>query len=130
MFNMSLKSVFTTLAKKYDLLNRILTWRLDETWRETCAKQCASDGAIVDLCCGTGDLALHILRHGTPGTCVIGLDFSKAMLERVVDKKRVERRKRRPIYTRQEKMGGDRPYLSFILGMRRTFPSKKNALTA
>jgi len=86
MFNVSLKQMFNSVATKYDLLNRLLTWTLDETWRENCAQQCASKGVIVDLCCGTGDLALHILKHVALKTCVVGVDFSKAMLTRAADK--------------------------------------------
>ena len=90
MFEMTLKSIFTNVADRYDLLNRILTWTLDETWREFCARQCASGRVIVDLCCGTGDLSLHILKHVSPGALVAGLDFNKTMLNKAVNKKRVE----------------------------------------
>ena len=82
--------MFTDVADRYDLLNHILTWTLDETWRETCARQCASGDVIVDLCCGTGDLSLHIQRHVSPEALVAGLDFNKAMLNKAVNKKRAE----------------------------------------
>ncbi len=49
---------------------------------------------VVDLCCGTGDLALHISKHVAPEASVLGLDFSKAMLRRAISKKHAERQKR------------------------------------
>lgn len=125
---MSLKSMFTTVVKRYDLLNRILTWGLDEVWRETCARECASGEVIVDLCCGTGDLALHILKHVAPEACVLGLDFSEAMLDRAVNKKSEERRRKRQIYTRQDKVGVDTPYLSFILADAAYLPFKDECI--
>ncbi len=84
---MSLKPMFSTVADTYDILNRMITLTLDETWRELCAKQIASNGTIVDLCCGTGALSLHILKNAPSTTQVIGLDFNKAMLGKAVEKK-------------------------------------------
>ena len=83
---MSLKPMFRRVAKNYDMLNRMLTWTLDKAWRETCAKRCTSSDVIVDLCCGTGELSLHISKHVAITSHVVGLDFSKAMLERAINK--------------------------------------------
>ncbi len=80
--------MFNIVAKDYDMLNRLLTWKLDESWRAECAKQCTCQGTIVDLCCGTGDLSLQISKHVASTATVIGLDFSKAMLEKATEKKR------------------------------------------
>ena len=110
MFEMSLKSMFTDVADRYDLLNRILTWTLDETWREFGARQCASGGVTVDLCCGTGDLSLHIIKHVSSGALVAGLDFNKAMLNKAVNKKRAEH---------------DRSDINFILANAAHLPFKK-----
>ena len=87
---MSLKPMFRRVAKNYDMLNRMLTWTLDKAWRETCAKRCTSSDVIVDLCCGTGELSLHISKHVAITSHVVGLDFSKAMLERAINKEHKE----------------------------------------
>jgi len=116
--------MFTSVVKKYDLLNRILTLGLDEVWRKTCAKEFAYGKVIVDLCCGTGHLSQHILKHVVPETCVLGLDFSKAMLEKAVNKKLVEKRKRRQIDTRHDKVGVDAHDVSFILADSAHLPFK------
>jgi len=113
MFKMSLKPMFNSVAKRYDLLNRLLTWTLDETWREICAQQCASHGIIVDLCCGTGNLTSHILKHTAPETIVVGLDFSKAMLARAVNKNHTEPKA---------------SYLSFILADAAHLPFKEGSI--
>ncbi len=73
--------MFDGVVGTYDLLNRLLTWGLDGVWRKLCARECNSSGVVVDLCCGTGDLALHILKQAAPEACIVGLDFSKAMLK-------------------------------------------------
>lgn len=80
--------MFGIIAKDYDTLNRLLTWTLDTRWRAECAKQCISEGIIVDLCCGTGDLSLQISKRIAPTANVIGLDFSKTMLKKAREKKR------------------------------------------
>jgi demethylmenaquinone methyltransferase/2-methoxy-6-polyprenyl-1,4-benzoquinol methylase len=88
---MSLKPMFARVVKKYDFLNHLLTWGLDTVWRKTCAKKCMSKGVIVDLCCGTGDLALNISKLTASETTILGLDFSKMMLKRAKDKEYSER---------------------------------------
>lgn len=78
-----LKRIFESLPPRYDLLNRILTWGLDERWRARAARCCLEDAParVLDLCCGTGDLALHLAApHAEPAE-VTGLDYSAAMLE-------------------------------------------------
>lgn len=78
--------MFARVVKKYDFLNHLLTWGLDTVWRKICAKECASKGFIVDLCCGTGDLALNVSKLTTSETTILGLDFSKMMLKQAKNK--------------------------------------------
>jgi len=86
MFSMSLRPMFSTIAEKYDLLNRLFTLGLDEVWRKYCAKECASGKVIVDLCCGSGDLTKHILKYAGSDAWMIDVDFTKPMLLRSVSK--------------------------------------------
>ena len=87
---MSLKLMFGKVARRYDLLNHILTLGFDVGWRNICAANCSSGKDVIDICCGTGDLALTLSKNTAPGTFVLGLDFSKMMLQRAKIKKRLE----------------------------------------
>lgn len=84
----SLRPMFTGVAETYDLLNRVLTFGFDGVWRRRAARECTSEGVILDLCCGTGDLGLSILRYTSPETLVLGLDFTEGMLRKAAQKVR------------------------------------------
>src|SRR5262245_56012813 len=75
-----LRTMFDRIAPVYDLMNRAITAGLDGRWRRLTAQAVVRPGdAVLDACCGTGDLAL---ADAAEGGCVTGLDFSAAMLER------------------------------------------------
>ena len=78
-----LQKMFIDVPPGYDLMNRILTLRFDEKWRKKAARECVSGrtGKILDLCTGTGDLALHIAKRLNGEGEIIGLDYSRPMLE-------------------------------------------------
>ena len=78
-----LHKMFSSLPPRYDLLNRLLTWGQDQGWRRKAVVECLKDRPrwVLDLGCGTGDLALQLARLGGPGARVLGLDFSLPMLE-------------------------------------------------
>jgi demethylmenaquinone methyltransferase / 2-methoxy-6-polyprenyl-1,4-benzoquinol methylase len=72
--------MFDRIAPVYDAMNRLMTAGLDQRWRETTAAAVVRPGdRVLDVCCGTGDLALAAARAGGR---VVGLDFSTPMLER------------------------------------------------
>ena len=75
--------MFAAIPARYDLLNRLLTWGLDERWRRQAARECLrhAQGRVLDLACGTGDLALHMARLSGPDLEVVGLDFAGPMLK-------------------------------------------------
>lgn len=75
------RQMFDRLAPRYDLLNRLLSLGLDRGWRraEVDALAARDGGHYLDVGCGTGDVALEILRR-TPGCRVTGLDPSQQML--------------------------------------------------
>ncbi|MBE0481656.1 MAG: ubiquinone/menaquinone biosynthesis methyltransferase [Dehalococcoidia bacterium] len=85
--------MFVMVPPRYDFLNRLLTWTLDERWRRLAARECLKQNPrrMLDLCCGTGDLALRAASLGSDGTEFTGLDFSEPMLE-VARRKRNARR--------------------------------------
>lgn len=74
--------MFTSVPSSYDMLNRLLTLRLDQLWREKAARICLENQSarVLDLCCGTGDLAVCLGRMARPETSVKALDYSKPML--------------------------------------------------
>jgi demethylmenaquinone methyltransferase/2-methoxy-6-polyprenyl-1,4-benzoquinol methylase len=83
-----LYSIFTAVPPHYDLVNCIFTWGLDEQWRQHTARICLNSQPkqVMDLCCGTGDLAVWLARLAPVGTEVIGLDYSQPMIARAKEK--------------------------------------------
>jgi demethylmenaquinone methyltransferase/2-methoxy-6-polyprenyl-1,4-benzoquinol methylase len=74
------RAMFDRIAPVYDAMNRTMTAGLDRRWRRITADAVVRPGdAVLDACCGTGDLALDDLAAGGS---VTGLDFSERMLER------------------------------------------------
>lgn len=75
--------IFTAVPPSYDLINRIFTLRLDERWRKQAAKEILADKPlrIMDLCTGTGDLAVRLARMTNGTTEITGYDYSQPMLD-------------------------------------------------
>jgi demethylmenaquinone methyltransferase/2-methoxy-6-polyprenyl-1,4-benzoquinol methylase len=83
------REMFTQIAPRYDLLNHLLSLQLDRLWRARVARRLRAildrpDALVLDLCCGTGDLAFSLARGSRAR--VIGADFSHAMLVRARQK--------------------------------------------
>jgi demethylmenaquinone methyltransferase/2-methoxy-6-polyprenyl-1,4-benzoquinol methylase len=83
-----LHEIFTAVPDRYDLINRIFTWGQDKRWRLQAARLCLATqpNKILDLCCGTGDLAILLAQLAGSSTEVIGLDYSPPMLEKASEK--------------------------------------------
>ncbi|MEA3477339.1 MAG: bifunctional demethylmenaquinone methyltransferase/2-methoxy-6-polyprenyl-1,4-benzoquinol methylase UbiE [Bacteroidota bacterium] len=81
--NRPLFKMFNQVPQRYDLLNRLLTMRFDEGWRRKAARACLENNPtkVLDLCTGTGDLAISISRQSNPPAELTGLDFSSPMLD-------------------------------------------------
>jgi demethylmenaquinone methyltransferase/2-methoxy-6-polyprenyl-1,4-benzoquinol methylase len=77
------RSMFDRIADRYDLMNSVMTAGMHHRGRERAADlaRVAPGGAALDVCCGTGDLALELAGRVQPGGRVVGLDFSAPMLE-------------------------------------------------
>jgi demethylmenaquinone methyltransferase/2-methoxy-6-polyprenyl-1,4-benzoquinol methylase len=67
----------------YDLINRLFTWGLDGRWRRQAAHEClkGQPEQLLDLCCGTADLALSLAGMSPNNIKLLGIDFSLPMLE-------------------------------------------------
>jgi demethylmenaquinone methyltransferase / 2-methoxy-6-polyprenyl-1,4-benzoquinol methylase len=86
-----MREMFTRIAPRYDLLNHILSLEMDRMWRARTAKILRpilelADAKILDLCCGTGDLAIALGRRAKGR--VWGADFAHTMLVRAHAKAR------------------------------------------
>ena len=76
------REMFDNIAPRYDLLNRMLSMRQDVVWRKrmVAAMTVPKNGQVLDVACGTGDVALEICRQKGPRVEVTGIDFSPGML--------------------------------------------------
>lgn len=73
--------MFSAIAWRYDLLNRLLSLGFDRRWRAQATRLAFTDGAerVLDVATGTADLALALKRY-CPEAEVIGVDFAEPML--------------------------------------------------
>ncbi len=80
--------MFDRVAGRYDLLNSLMSAGLHHRWRERAADIAAPapGDAILDVCCGTGDLTFELAGRVAPGGHVVGCDFSEPMLDLARDK--------------------------------------------
>ncbi len=76
------RRMFGEIARRYDLLNRLLSLGIDQSWRRRTVRRVAPQGAapILDVCTGTGDLALAYWRRGPRARRIVGADFCRPML--------------------------------------------------
>ncbi len=75
--------MFSEVPPRYDIINSIITWNMDKSWKKLAAIECLKSRPekALDLCCGTGDLAITIARLAEYPLEIKGLDFSQPMLE-------------------------------------------------
>ena len=75
--------IFTRIPDRYDLINHVITLGMDAGWRRKAALACLQDrpGRILDICCGTGDLAITIATLAQYDLEITGADYSQPMLE-------------------------------------------------
>jgi demethylmenaquinone methyltransferase/2-methoxy-6-polyprenyl-1,4-benzoquinol methylase len=87
--------MFGRIARRYDLLNRLLSLGMDQGWRRFAADQARlrPGDAALDVCCGTGDLAIELARRVGDAGRVAGLDITHEML--VLGNAKLRRRQER-----------------------------------
>lgn len=83
------REMFRQVAPRYDLMNHLLSMNIDRywRWRAVRALRLIDDSPILDVCTGTGDLALAVAARVGPKIRVVGSDFCSAML-RIGQRKR------------------------------------------
>jgi demethylmenaquinone methyltransferase/2-methoxy-6-polyprenyl-1,4-benzoquinol methylase len=111
------QNIFDRIAARYDLLNRIISFRLDTLWRKRAVRAMVFTSGrplVLDLGSGTGDLAIAGARAWGQAR-IVGLDFSHAMLRLAMAKK-------------ERVPGGER--ISFVLGSALNSPFRDGAFDA
>ncbi|HMD71564.1 MAG TPA: class I SAM-dependent methyltransferase [Bryobacteraceae bacterium] len=94
------RDMFGRVAHRYDLLNHLLSGNLDRGWRAHAVRRVGHvlerPGALVlDMCCGTGDLALALEKRAAPGVRILGSDFCHPML--IPARAKISRRRARVV---------------------------------
>ena len=88
----AVRQMFDSIAPRYDLLNHVLSANIDRLWWRRTARRfqpvlADPQASILDICCGTGDMTMALLklrpRNSQP---IIAADFSRAMLSRGAQK--------------------------------------------
>jgi demethylmenaquinone methyltransferase/2-methoxy-6-polyprenyl-1,4-benzoquinol methylase len=76
------RTMFAEIAARYDLMNHLLSLGIDHYWRWRTVRKVPPQGVapVLDVCTGTGDLALAYYRAGGGQTPVVGADFCHPML--------------------------------------------------
>lgn len=77
------RRMFGAIAPRYDLVNTLISAGLHRQWKRAVVRllEVPPGGRAVDVCCGTGDLAILLARRVGPGGRVVGIDFSDEMLQ-------------------------------------------------
>jgi len=75
--------MFDRIARRYDLVNTVLSLGTDGGWRRRTARETGlkPGGSALDVACGSGKLTAELAKLARPGGRVVGLDFSPQMLE-------------------------------------------------
>ena len=84
----AVRQMFNSIAPKYDLLNHVLSANVDRLWWWRAARRFRAvlaepDAAVLDICCGTGDMTMALLKRRPRGARpILAADFARAMLSR------------------------------------------------
>ena len=85
----AVREMFSGIARRYDLLNHVLSINIDKRWRRSVREKLVdvladTNAVVLDVACGTGDLSLELKKHARAS--VIGSDFCHPMLSIARDK--------------------------------------------
>ena len=88
----AVQSMFNSIAPRYDLLNHVLSANIDRLWWWRTARRFRDilrdpEAEVLDICCGTGDMTMALLKHRSAGARpVLAADFAREMLARGAQK--------------------------------------------
>ncbi len=82
------QEMFSAGAGKYDLVNRVISFRRDVYWRRVAVSRAgiSPDSLILDLATGTGDVAIEVAKRTPDDVKIIGVDFCSEMIELAIKK--------------------------------------------
>lgn len=105
------RQMFAEIASKYDLMNHVLSLNIDTHWRAKTLRilELKAGAPVLDVCTGTGDLALSMARLLGKETKVVGSDFCGEMLD-IARKKHI---RKLPGYDQVEFIEADTQALPF-----------------
>jgi demethylmenaquinone methyltransferase/2-methoxy-6-polyprenyl-1,4-benzoquinol methylase len=84
----AVRQMFDSIAPRYDLLNHVLSANIDRLWWRRAARRFRTvlaqpDAAILDICCGTGDMTMALVKYRPQDARpILAADFSRGMLAR------------------------------------------------
>jgi demethylmenaquinone methyltransferase/2-methoxy-6-polyprenyl-1,4-benzoquinol methylase len=79
----AVRQMFDSIAPRYDLLNHVLSANVDRLWWRRAARRfrdvlAQPDAAILDICCGTGDMTMALVKHRPKGARpILAADFAR-----------------------------------------------------
>ncbi|WP_303722392.1 bifunctional demethylmenaquinone methyltransferase/2-methoxy-6-polyprenyl-1,4-benzoquinol methylase UbiE [Malonomonas rubra] len=78
----SVRQMFDDISPRYDLLNRLLSFGIDQRWRRFAVSQLSvpKNGRVLDIATGTCDVALEVAEQSDPSVTIVGEDFTQGML--------------------------------------------------
>jgi len=84
----SLNSVYSRIYRRYDLINRLFTFGMDQRWRKYAVMQCIKEkpAKVLDLCCGTGDMTIMLSLSAGNEIKITGYDGNQQMLDKAIQK--------------------------------------------
>jgi demethylmenaquinone methyltransferase/2-methoxy-6-polyprenyl-1,4-benzoquinol methylase len=84
----AVRQMFDSIAPRYDLLNHVLSANIDRIWWWRAARRFRAvlarpEASVLDICCGTGDMTMALLKHRPQNSQpILAADFARAMLAR------------------------------------------------
>ncbi|HLY42074.1 MAG TPA: ubiquinone/menaquinone biosynthesis methyltransferase [Terracidiphilus sp.] len=88
----AVQQMFNSIAPRYDLLNHVLSANVDRLWWRRTARKfrpilANPNAAVLDICCGTGDMTMALLKHRPDGARpIVAADFARGMLDLAIPK--------------------------------------------
>src|SRR5262249_16284983 len=107
--------LFTAIARRYDLINDFQSLGLHRYWKRRAVKlaNAWAGSRALDICCGTGDLALGLARRGAQ---TVGLDFNEQMLQIAEARKLKVKSVPSPQSAIRGSLTTELPHLTFVQG--------------
>jgi len=87
-YEKEVQKIFSLGAKRYDLINRVISFRRDIYWRRIAVTRARieSNNKVLDLATGTGDIAIEVAKNTANNVKIIGVDFCNEMVNLAIKK--------------------------------------------